>query len=267
MEIGKENSIIRAVNISYSYDSDVKALENISFNVLRGEVVTILGPNGAGKTTLLKCLLKILKPHGAIYIDGKEIQKISNKELARKIGYVPQRHHSIFAYRVIDFVLMGRAPHHTMFSLPSKSEYEKVVEILKILGISDLAHRTIAEVSGGQLQLILIARALIQEAKILLLDEPTAHLDIANELKVLSIVRSLVKKNIVEAAIMTLHDPIMAALFSDKIILLSNGVVLAYGKPEQVLATENLYKAYGIEFDVLRRNNNILVIPKKLPEI
>jgi len=266
MEVKKEDPIIKIKDVSYVYDNKVVALKGITFAISKGEVVSILGPNGAGKTTLLKCLLKILKPKGAIYINGKELWKISNRELAKTIGYVPQRYYSVFAYRVLDFVLMGRAPHHTMFSLPSTSEYDKALKILEVLGIKDLANRTIAEVSGGQLQLILIARALVQEARILLLDEPTAHLDIANELKVLGIVRSLVKKKIVDTAIMALHDPIMAALFSDKIILINNGVMVAQGTPRQVLTPENLYKVYGVEFDVVERDDKILIIPKTIPE-
>ena len=267
MEIKKENPIIKVKDLSYAYDGKIIALKGISFTISKGEVVSILGPNGAGNTTLLKCLLKILKPRGAIYINGKELWRITSKELAKSIGYVPQRHHSIFAYKVIDFVLMGRAPHHNIFSLPSKDEYEKAFKILEILGIKDLADRTIAEVSGGQLQLILIARALIQEAKILLLDEPTAHLDIANELKVLSIVRNLVKKKMVDTAIMALHDPIMATLFSDKIVLMDKGIMVAQGRPEQVLTPENLYKVYGIEFDIIRRGNGIFVVPKDVSKV
>ncbi len=254
--------ILRVENLNYSYDGVHKVLEDVSFTILRGEVTTILGPNGAGKTTILKCILRALKPRGAIYIDGKEVNKITSRELAKIIGYVPHRHHSVFAYKVIDFVLMGRAPHHSMFSLPSRKEYERALEILEELGIKDLADRTIAEVSGGQLQLVLIARALVQEAKILLLDEPTAHLDIANELKVLNIIKSLVKKRKIEAAIMTLHDPLMASLFSDKIVLLNKGKVIAYGSPSTVLTPRNLNMVYGVEFETIVKDEHTIVLPK-----
>ncbi len=252
--------LVRLEGVSYSYDG-VKALEDISLTIHCGEVVSILGPNGAGKTTLLKCLLKILKPHGAIYIDGREINTYRVKELARIIGYVPQIHHSVFAYRVLDFVLMGRAPYHSMFSLPSESEYDKAMEILEELGIRNLADRTVAEVSGGQLQLVLIARALIQEAKILLLDEPTAHLDVSNELRVLSIVYRLVHSRVVDTAIMAMHNPLTASMFSDRIVLMKNNRVVAEGSPREVLTRENLYKAYGVDFEIIVKDGRVIAIP------
>ena len=252
--------IIKLKDISYSY-GDVKAVEDVNVSVYSGEVVSILGPNGAGKTTLLKCILKLLKPYGAILINGKEINTYHMKDLAKILGYVPQIPKVVFPYRVIDYVLMGRAPHHSIFSLPSKKEYDKAMEILRILGIEYLANRAITDVSGGQFQLIQIARALIQDAKILLLDEPTAHLDISNEFKVLRIVRKLVHRNIIEASIMTLHDPLIASLFSDKIILMHNGKVVAYGAPKNILTNEILYEVYGVNFDIITRGNMVFVLP------
>ncbi len=261
MEVKRDKIIIMVKDLSYSYDG-VKALDKVSFEAREGEILTILGSNGAGKTTLLKCLLRILKPYGAIYIDGKNINNISNKELATLVGYVPQTHSSIFAYRIIDYVLMGRAPYHSMFSMPSKKEYEKALHLLEMLGIKELADRTIAEISGGQFQLVLIARALMQEAKILLLDEPTAHLDTSNKLKVLSIIKKLVRNGVIKAVIMTLHDPLLAALYSDKIILLRDGKLLAYGSPDEVLTHENLLLLYGIEFDRIQYNGRLLIVPR-----
>lgn len=256
------DSIMEAMNIGFAYDGNEKVLENVSFVVRKGDVVTVLGPNGAGKTTLLKCILRILKPYGAIYINGKKLQDISIKDYAKLVGYVPQTHHSVFAYKVIDFVLMGRAPHHSMFSLPSSKEHEKAINILRNLGIDHLADKTVAELSGGQMQLVLIARAITQDAKILLLDEPTAHLDITNELKVLRMVRDLVKKGIIEAIIMTLHDPMLAAIFSSKVLLLSNGKVIDYGPPEKVITQDKLRKVYGIEFEIMKTSRQMLVVPK-----
>lgn len=256
--------VIRLVGLTYRYGDGVEALKDVHVTVESGEVVSVLGPNGAGKTTLLKCLLRILRPRGAVYIHGKDLSKLGRRDLAKLAGYVPQTHGSVFAYRVIDFVVMGRAPHHGMLSLPSRREYERALDTLRVLGIGDLAERTIAEVSGGQLQLILIARALIQDAKILLLDEPTAHLDITNRLRVLTMVKGLVREGLVEAAVVTMHDPMTAGLFSDKVVLMSHGRVVAYGRPEQVLTPENLKEVYGIEFDVLRHGGKPLVIPREL---
>ncbi len=262
MEVGSRQVIISVRELSYTYDGVVDVLKKISFDIRVGEVVSILGPNGAGKTTLLKCILGLLKPKGAVYVDGREVFRMKPSLLAKLVGYVPQIHNTVFAYRVVDYVLMGRAPYHNMLSLPGRSEYEKALRVLEDLGISDLANRTIAEISGGQLQLVLIARALVQEARILVLDEPTAHLDIANKVKVLNSVRKLVDQGKVEAAVMSLHDPQMAALFSDKIVLLSDGEILAYGTPRSVLTSENLRKAYGVEFKVVDVDGKILVIPE-----
>jgi len=256
--------VIKSVGLTYSYGSGVKAIENVDLTIESGEAVSILGPNGAGKTTLLKCFLKILRPRGAIYVYGKELSRLKQGDLAKLAGYVPQTHGSVFAYRVIDFVVMGRAPHHGMFSLPSRGEYGRAAEVLRMLGVGDLAERTIAEVSGGQLQLIMIARALIQDARILLLDEPTAHLDVTNKLRVLTIVRDLVRRGVVDAAVVTMHDPMTAGLFSDKVALMSRGKVVAYGKPEHVLTPENLRAVYGIEFDVVSYGGRPLAIPKEL---
>lgn len=261
MEVRGDNIIVSVENLTYSYGK-FKAIDNISFKLSEGEVLVVLGPNGAGKTTLLKCLLKILSPWGTIYIDGKNINDMSRRELAKLIGYVPQIHNTIFAYRVIDFVIMGRAPHHSLFSMPSRKEYEKAYHLLKTLNIEDLADRTIAEISGGQLQLVVVARALMQEAKILLLDEPTAHLDISNKLKVLSTIRELVKKGIVKAAIMSMHDPLLASLYGDKIVLLKNGRMLGYGPPSEVLTNNNLHNLYGVEFMRMKHKGQLLIVPK-----
>ncbi len=253
--------LLEVRNLSYSY-GDLRVLENVNLAIRVGEVVSILGPNGAGKTTLLKCILRILQPRGAVYINGRDIGDYSVRELASIIGYVPQIHGSVFAYRVIDFVIMGRAPYHSLFSTPSLREYNKALRILEDLDIADLAERSIAEVSGGQLQLILIARALVQDAKILLLDEPTAHLDISNEFKVLNVIRRLVRRGLVEAVVMTMHNPLIASLFSDKIALMHHGRIIAYGSPSHVITSEALREVYGLEFDIIKRSDKIIVLPK-----
>ncbi len=252
-------------NLSYSYGS-VRVLEGVNLVIRVGEIVSILGPNGAGKTTLLKCILKILRPRGAIYVNGRSIRDYSERELASIIGYVPQIHDSVFAYRVIDFVVMGRAPYHGFFSTPSREEYNRALRILEDLGIAGLADRSIAEVSGGQLQLILIARALVQDAEILLLDEPTAHLDVSNEFRVLDTIRRLVRRKTVKAVVMTMHNPLTASLFSDKIALIHRGEIIAYGPPDHVVTSGLLEKVYGLEFDVITRDDKVIVLPKTISE-
>ncbi len=258
--------VIKSVRLNYTYGGGVEALKDVSIVVGEGKVVAILGPNGAGKTTLLKCLLNILKPKGAVYIYGRDISKLGGRELAKLLGYVPQTYGTVFAYRVLDFVVMGRAPHHSIFSLPSEGEYRRALEVLDMLGIKDLAWRTIAEVSGGQLQLVMIARALIQDAKVLLLDEPTAHLDISNRLRVMRVIKDLVRRGIVDSVVVAMHDPLIAGLFSDEVVLMSRGEVVAYGEPKEVLTPGNLRRVYGIEFVVINYFGKPLVVPKELIE-
>ena len=267
MEMTESKPIVKVRNLTYKYKGEVIALRNISLTISEGEVTIILGPNGAGKTTLLKCILGLLEPRGTVYIDGKNVYNIKPRDRARKMAYVPQIHHSIFAYRVIDYVLMGRTPHHSLLTLPGKSEYKKAYSILQELGIEELAERTIAEVSGGQLQLVLIARALVQEAEILVLDEPTAHLDIANKILVLSTVRKLVEQGKVRAVVMSLHDPQIAALYADKVILLAYGRIIAQGKPMEVLTSSNLLKAYGIKFKTITIGDQLIIVPDNTLEV
>ncbi len=266
-------TVIEVKQLSYTYDTGVTAVKDVSFSVGAGEVVVLLGPNGAGKTTLLKCVLGLLKPSsGDVLVYGRSIRELSRRTLARLMGYVPQSHASMFSYRVLDFVMMGRAPHHGMLTVPSSREREKALEALRFLGIQELANRTISEVSGGQMQLVLIARALVQEAKILVLDEPIAHLDVSNQVRVLCIIRELVRKGLVDAVLTSMHNPTLASMFGDKIVVLNNGKLVAWGPPKNVLSREVLESVYGIVFEVFEREGKLIVLPvvnedsdKKLP--
>ena len=244
-------ALIKVENLRYSYDGRNPVLENVDLEIRRGEVLALLGPNGAGKTTLLRCLLRALRPRGAIYIDGKRIEDYRTRELAKLLSYVPQTSSPPFNYRVLDFVLMGRAPHHGPLSTPSRREVEHALEVLRILGIEDLADRGIYEVSGGQFQLVLIARCLVQGAKILLLDEPTAHLDVSNRVKVLNLVKRLVEEGRIECAVMALHDPVAAALYSHRVALMHRGRIVAVGEPREVLREDLLEYVYGAKFVVI----------------
>ncbi len=253
--------IIKVENLGFSYNGSEKVLDNISFELHRGEVLGVLGPNGAGKTTLLKILLGILRGTGMVRVLGKDVTSIPPKKLARIIGYVPQEHHIVFSYRVIDYVLMGRAPHYGMFSVPSRKDYEKAYRVLDDLGLSSLADKTITEISGGQFQLVLIARSLVQETKILLMDEPVSHLDISNAVKTMGLVKKLVEEKRILGAIMTLHDPLMASLYCDKILLLNKGRVETYGSPREALVPDKLSRVYGVNFDIIRYNGRHILVP------
>lgn len=253
--------IIEVKNLGFSYNGSEKVLDNISFELHKGEVLGVLGPNGAGKTTLLKILLGILRGTGTVKVLGKDVASIPPKRLAKIIGYVPQEHHIVFSYRVIDYVLMGRAPHYGMFSIPSRKDYEKAYRVLDDLGLSSLANKTITEISGGQFQLVLIARSLVQETKILLMDEPVSHLDISNAVKTMGLVKKLVREKKILGAIMTLHDPLMASLYCDKILLLNKGRIEAYGSPREAFIPDKLSRVYGVDFDIIRHNGRYILVP------
>ncbi len=249
--------MIEVKSLEFEYDS---FCVRVSFDVKEGEVLTLLGPNGSGKTTILKCIYGLLRPKGCVLIDGKDFHEIPIKERAKVVGYVPQTHNPPFPYSVLDVVVMGITPQLGLFEVPKKEHYEKALEKLRLLGIEDLKNRPYTQLSGGQLQLVLIARALVQEPKILLLDEPTAHLDFKNQVQILDIVRKLTRSEGI-SAIMTLHDPNLASLYSDRIALIKNGSIVAIGKPEDVIREDLLEEVYEIPIRTFKLNGYRFILP------
>jgi len=232
-----------------------------SLGVKKGEILTLLGPNGSGKTTMLKCIYGILKPKApCVYLDGEDIHSMSLKDRAKKIGYVPQIHHPSFPYTVLEFVVMGRASQIQVFDSPSKEDYKMAMDALKLVGIVDLADKPYTQISGGQLQLALVARALVQNPEVILFDEPTAHLDFKNKIKISNIIRkiTLSKKT---ATILTLHDPNLAGMYSDKIVLIKGGRIYSAGKPEKVLNGKVLSDVYEMKVRVVDVDSFKLIIP------
>jgi len=210
--------MIKVTNLNFGY-FDTEVFKGFSIEVEEGENLALLGPNGSGKTTLIKILSKILAPKsGNVLIENRDINSYSYAELSRVVASVPQIHRPTFQYTVFDVVLAGRNPHLTSIA-PSKQDEEIVLSILEELNISKLADRPYTDISGGELRLVLIARALAQEAKIILLDEPTAFLDFKNKNLILNKVLELrEKKNI--TFIITLHDPNEAFQVADRVLLL-----------------------------------------------
>ncbi len=246
--------------ISFSYGSH-PALRDVSFKVEKGEVVSLVGPNGSGKTTLLKCINKILKPKGGvIFLKGDDIKRMDLGRLARFIGYVPQGASYAFPLTVFDTVLLGRKPHISW--RVSGRDKEIVTEIILSMGLEGLALRQFNELSGGERQKVLIARALAQEPEVLLLDEPTSNLDLRHQLEVMELIRSLVRERGI-AAIIAIHDLNLASRFSDRMILMKKGEVFAIGKPEEILTPENIKEVYGIKALVI--NNPGLSKPYLIP--
>ncbi len=254
--------IVLVRDLCFSYGAGAFQLEDINLEVRAGEVVTLLGPNGSGKTTLLYCIAGLYRPQrGQVLVDGKEVSKLPRREAAKIIGFVPQDHHPSFPYLSLDVVAMGRAAHLGLLGSPNRRDLEIARRALEAVGAFHLADRIYTQVSGGERQLILIARALAQEPKILLLDEPTAHLDFKNQVRVLSLVKRLVEERKL-AAVLTLHDPNLASMFSDRIALMNNGRLAAYGPPEEALIAQLLRRVYQLPVHVHQLRDVRLIIPE-----
>lgn len=244
--------ILQATAITFKYDfADHDALKEISFDIYPGSVTAILGPNGAGKTTLLHLLLGLNRPaSGTILLYDKPVNQYSRHELSQQIGLVPQTEYVPFAYSVLEFVTLGRAPYLGPLELPGENDLQIALAALKEVGISHLENRPIPELSGGELQLVLLARALCQQPRILLLDEPTSHLDLSNRNITLRILNQLRATG--TTIIFSTHDPEAAALIADHLVLMRAGQVLDSGELDKVFTSDMLSKVYGTPVEVVQ---------------
>lgn len=223
----------------------VPVTHDVSLAVTSGEVVCLLGPNGSGKTTLFKTILGFLRPMaGTISIDGADIARRGHRRLARDIAYVPQLHTPSFPFRVLDVVMMGRTAHLGAFASPTCHDEKLARAALSDAGIEHLQHKPYTEISGGERQMVLIARALVQEARLLVMDEPTSNLDYGNQVRVLGQIRRLAADGI--GVLMTLHYPNHAFLCADRIALMHRGRVHAVGPPHEVITEKSLLDIYGV---------------------
>ena len=227
---------------------------DVSFSLAAGEVMCVLGPNGGGKTTLFRTLLGLLASHGGnILLDGKPLSALSRQEIARVSGYVPQGHRGYFAYTVREFVLMGRTAHLGAFSAPGKRDHEIAARALASLGISHLAEKPVTEISGGERQLMLVGRALAQEPRLLVLDEPTASLDFGNQVRVLQQISALASSGM--SILFSSQDPDHAFLTAHRALLLGEGRAMAQGAPAEVIRADTLERLYGVSVHVLPLQN------------
>jgi len=225
-------------------------LEGISFQVKEGEFLGIIGPNGAGKTTLLKIMTGVKRPlSGEVMLDGKNLNNLSRKEIARIMAVVPQSSFIPSLFKVEDVVSMGRYPHQKSRFAMAEEDIVAVKEAMEKTETISFRNRLIGELSGGERQEVIIARALAQDPKVLILDEPTANLDLKHQMRILGLVRTLVKEEGI-TAIMVIHDLNLAARFCDRLILLHNRNIHAEGKPEDVLTPKNLMEAYEVKVEV-----------------
>ncbi len=218
---------------------------DVSFTAEKGELLAVLGPNGVGKSTLFRCLLGFLKPVGGeILVDAQAISSYTRRELAGKLAYIPQSHTPAFDHTVLDSVLMGMTAQLGVFDQPGQAQREKAMQMLRALGIEKLADRGCMKISGGERQLMLLARALVQDASMLIMDEPTANLDYGNSCRVMERVKRLGQDGY--TIIFSTHDPNQAFSYATKVLALKDGGVMAVGAPETVLTEDVLSKLYGI---------------------
>lgn len=243
---------INVENAGFGYYGPEKeqVFEGVDFCVNAGQILCLLGPNGTGKSTLLKCLNNILKIHtGTITVNGKSISRLTPSDIAVNLGYVPQSLSSAFPLPVRDIVVMGRATHIHIFSSPSEEDMEIAEAAMKKIGISHLADKPCTGISGGEWQLVLIARALTQKPGILLLDEPTSHLDLGNQIKILEVIAQLAREGM--AIVMATHFPDHAFLCADQVVMLKNRRIMAIGTPDQVMTDGNMTTAYGVDIRIM----------------
>lgn len=247
--------------LSYTYRGGRAALKDVSFTAEPGELLSVLGPNGAGKSTLFRCILGGLPDYGgAILLDGRDARTLDQRALAAHIAYIPQIHRPTFGYSVLDTALMGLTRQLSPFRSPSAQQEGQAVAALEQLGVSHLAPRSFSELSGGEQQMVLIARALCQQADILVMDEPTSSLDYGNQLRVLRCVKTLARRGY--TVILSTHDPQHALRFADRVLALSGGGVAAFGAAKDILTAELLSRLYGVDAALLETEHGPAIVPK-----
>lgn len=243
-------SAVTVENLSFAYDG-TDVLKEVSFTLREGEMLGVLGPNASGKTTLLKNVAGLLQPAcGEISFAGRPSSELSVKDRARLIAYVPQSEESFLDFFVAQIVMMGRAPYLGLWGFEGEADRLKAREAMERTSTWELRERGIDELSGGERQRVILARALAQEAKILILDEPTSHLDVRHQKETLDLCSALARERGL-SVLMTLHDLNLAALYCDRLLLLKEGTVFKIGSAKETLTAPHLREVFGIEMTVL----------------
>lgn len=251
---------LQIANLSYEYQGS-PILKDISFEAESGDFICVIGPNGAGKSTLFRCILNFLPDYGgSIRLDGRDLKEISPRELSSCIAYIPQIHRPTFGYSVLDTVLMGMAGRIAVFSQPGPSEIHEAEQALEKMGVLDLKERDFARLSGGEQQLVLIARAIAQKAQILIMDEPTSALDYGNQYRVLGQIRELAEQGYL--VMLSTHHPQHALQFSTRVLALNKRGPALQGAPEQILTPGLIRELYDIEAEFIRTPNGTVIMPR-----
>lgn len=250
-----------ATDLIYAYEANTPVLHGVSLTLDAGQILYLLGRNGSGKTTLMHCLSGGLTPtSGSITYDDRLLSDYSPQERARHIGLIPQLHTPAFAYTVREMVLMGRAPHLGLFGAPGRADHAIADEALAHVGLSDYRDRPYTQLSGGERQLVLIARGLAQQCSVLLMDEPDAHLDINNQQRVMDIVTRLADEGL--SFIVSSHMPNNALTYAHRVLLMRGGRVLAAGPPAETLTETVLSAAYDMQTEILYETQDGVRVPR-----
>jgi iron complex transport system ATP-binding protein len=247
---------LRVNGIDFAYNK-IKVLREISFNQKKSEIIGIIGPNGAGKSTLIKCLDRILKvSQGTIGFEDQNLEEMKLRDIARNICYVPQHHDSHFSLSVFDTVLMGRRP----FSQTSYSnkDKEKVLEAIKELKLEKFLNRNYNELSGGEKQKVILSRAIAQNGKLMLMDEPTSNLDIKYQKEVMEFLKNHASVKEI-SVIIAIHDINLAATYCDKLIMMKKGRIHYIGPPSEVLTQENIQEIFDVKVDIIKKDNKLII--------
>jgi iron complex transport system ATP-binding protein len=248
---------LELLDVRFRYNSH-PILEGVSLSVDPARIVAVCGPNGVGKSTLIKCINRILDPEGAVLLDARKVRRMPLRHIARRIGYVPQDLGALLGVTVFDLVLMGRRP-HLQWRASARDE-AKVFAALERMGIASLALRDINQLSGGQRQKAVIARALAQEPELLLMDEPTSNLDLRHQLEVMDLLQNMVAEKRL-SVLMAVHDLNLASRYADQLILMKAGAVYAAGTPADVLTPSNIRSVYGVVAEVKQEQGRPYVVP------
>ncbi|NLI53845.1 MAG: ABC transporter ATP-binding protein [Clostridiales bacterium] len=237
-----------------------EVLRKVSFSALEGQILAVLGPNGVGKTTLFRCILGLQSRYsGSIEVDGVDAHTLTARELAHRVAYIPQTHGMAFSYSVLDMVLMGTTHNVAMMSVPKARELDAANTALVRMGIANLSEKNFSHLSGGEQQLVLIARALAQNTKTLLMDEPTASLDYGNQSLVLQQVRALADDGY--TILLSTHNPQHAIWYADSVLALFNGTVAAFGQSREVVNTALIRTLYGVDATLIETTHGPLISP------